>query len=75
MQYGIKTNICGHLANTFTVKMGNFQVVDGNKKLNNQNYNPWSTCMMPHMQGQHLLQAIHENEVRQPEAEDMNGTL
>ena len=55
--------------------MGNFQVVGRIKKLNNQNYNSWSTCMMSHMQGQDLLQAINENDVRQPEAEDMNGTL
>ncbi|KAL6334508.1 hypothetical protein AAG906_016061 [Vitis piasezkii] len=30
-----------------------------NKKLNNQNYNTWSTCMMSYMQGQDLWEVVN----------------
>ncbi|KAM3269390.1 hypothetical protein P3S67_030272 [Capsicum chacoense] len=55
--------------------MGDLQVVGGIKKLNNQNYNSWSTCMMLYLQGQDLWQVVNENEVTSPEAEETNGIL
>nr|GEW18524.1 hypothetical protein VITISV_003097 [Tanacetum cinerariifolium] len=55
--------------------MGDLQVGGGIKKLNNQNYNSWSTCMTSYLQGQDLWEVVNGNEVRQPEAEDANGVL
>ncbi|KAA8546606.1 hypothetical protein F0562_002655 [Nyssa sinensis] len=55
--------------------MGDLQVIGGIKKLNNQNYNAWSTCMMSYMQGQDLWEVVNGSEITQPEAEDANGTL
>nr|GEV57600.1 uncharacterized protein [Tanacetum cinerariifolium] len=55
--------------------MGDLQVGGGIKKLNNQNYNSWSTCMASYLQGQDLWEVVNGNEVRQPEAEDANGVL
>ena len=55
--------------------MGDLQVIGGIKKLNNQNYNSWSTCMMSYMQGQDLWEIVNGTEVRPLEAEDANGTL
>ena len=55
--------------------MGDLQVIGGIKKLNNQNYNSWSTCMMSYMQGQDLWEVVNGTEVRPLEAEDANGTL
>ncbi|KAK3030596.1 hypothetical protein RJ639_039682 [Escallonia herrerae] len=55
--------------------MTNLQVVGGMKKLNNSNYNTWSTCMMSYIQGQDLWEVVNGSEVTQPEAEDTNGTL
>ncbi|KAH0720607.1 hypothetical protein KY285_005428 [Solanum tuberosum] len=55
--------------------MNDLQVVDGIKKLNNQDYNTWLTCIMSYMQGQDLWKVINGSEVTQPEAEDANGTL
>lgn len=55
--------------------MGDLQVVGGIKKLNNQNYNSWSTCMMSYLQGQDLWEVVNGNEVTSPEAEDTNGIL
>ena len=55
--------------------MGDLQIVGGIKKLNNQNYNSWSTCMMSYMQGQDLWEVVNGNDVSQPEAEDASGTL
>ncbi|XP_047259958.1 uncharacterized protein LOC124892797 [Capsicum annuum] len=55
--------------------MSDLQVVGGIKKLNNQNYNSWSTCMMPYLQGQDLWEVANGNEVTSPEAEDTNGIL
>ncbi|XP_073057015.1 uncharacterized protein [Primulina eburnea] len=49
--------------------------VGGIKKLNNQNYNTWSTCMLSYMQGQDLWEVVNGSEVTQPEAEDIHGTL
>lgn len=57
------------------VRMGDLQVVGGIKKLNNQNYNSWSTCMMSYLQGQDLWEVVNGNEVTSPEAEDTNGIL
>ncbi|XP_024019013.1 uncharacterized protein LOC112090908 [Morus notabilis] len=55
--------------------MSDLQAVGGVKKLNNQNYNTWSTCMMSYMQGQDLREVVNGSEVTQPEAEDANGML
>ncbi|RVX10691.1 Retrovirus-related Pol polyprotein from transposon RE1 [Vitis vinifera] len=55
--------------------MGDLQVIGGIKKLNNQNYNTWSTCMMSYMQGQDLWKVVNGSEITQPEAEDVNGIL
>ncbi|KAK3042168.1 hypothetical protein RJ639_001288 [Escallonia herrerae] len=55
--------------------MTDLQAIGGMKKLNNNNYNTWSTCMMSYMQGQDLWEVVNGNEVTQPEAEDANGTL
>ncbi|KAF9679044.1 hypothetical protein SADUNF_Sadunf07G0099100 [Salix dunnii] len=55
--------------------MGDLQVIGGIKKLNNQNYNTWSTCMMSYMQGQDLREVVNGCEITQPEAEDANGAL
>ncbi|KAG5235266.1 Retrovirus-related polyprotein from transposon [Salix suchowensis] len=55
--------------------MGDLQVMGGIKKLNNQNYNTWSTCMMSYMQGQDLWEVVNGCEITQPEVEDANGAL
>ena len=55
--------------------MGDLQVIGGIKKLNNQNYNTWSTCMMSYMQGQDLWEVVNGSEITQPEVEDANGIL
>ena len=55
--------------------MGDLQVIGGIKKLNNQNYKTWSTCMMSYMQGQDLWEVVSGCEITQPEAEDASGTL
>ncbi|KAL3849192.1 hypothetical protein ACJIZ3_011074 [Penstemon smallii] len=55
--------------------MSDLQIVGGIKKLNNQNYTTWSTCMMSFMQGQDLWEVVNGTEVKQPEAEDTNGVL
>ncbi|RVW66421.1 Retrovirus-related Pol polyprotein from transposon TNT 1-94 [Vitis vinifera] len=53
--------------------MGDLQVIGGIKKLNNQNYNTWLTCMMSYMQGQDLWEVVNRSEITQLEAEDANG--
>nr|KAJ0210601.1 hypothetical protein LSAT_V11C400160610 [Lactuca sativa] len=55
--------------------MADLQVVGGVKKLNNQNYNTWSTCITSYMQGQDLWEVVDGTEKAQPEAEDNNGVL
>ncbi|KAA8547802.1 hypothetical protein F0562_004231 [Nyssa sinensis] len=55
--------------------MSDLQVVGGIKKLNNQNYNTWMTCMSSYMQGQDLWEVVNGSEVTKPEAEDANGIL
>ena len=54
--------------------MGDLQVVGGIKKLNNNNYNTWSTCMMSYLQGQDLWEVVGGCETMPPE-EDANGIL
>ena len=54
--------------------MGDLQVVGGIKKLNNQNYNTWATCMLSYLQGQDLWEIVGGSETTQP-AEDGNGIL
>ncbi|XP_071729425.1 uncharacterized protein [Rutidosis leptorrhynchoides] len=55
--------------------MSDLQVVGGIKKLNNQNYNSWSTCIMSYMQGQDLWEVVNGNNIQQPAEEDNNGVL
>ena len=38
--------------------MANLQAVDNIRRLNNQNYNTWSTCMEPYLQGQDLWEIV-----------------
>ncbi|KAH9670374.1 DUF4219 domain-containing protein [Citrus sinensis] len=53
--------------------MGDLQVVGGIKKLNNQNYNTWSTCIESYLQGQDLWEVVGGSEATQPTVEDANG--
>ena len=46
--------------------MSDLQIVGGIKKLYNQNYNTWMTCMEPYMQGQDLWEIIGGNETMPP---------
>ncbi|XP_071742319.1 uncharacterized protein [Rutidosis leptorrhynchoides] len=55
--------------------MGDLQVVGGIKRLNNQNYNSWSTCIMSYMQGQDLWEVVNGNDTQQPATEDNNEVL
>ena len=55
--------------------MGDLQVIGGVKKLNNGNYNSWSTCIMSYLQGQDLWEVVNGNEAAQPTVEDTFGTL
>ncbi|KAB2610257.1 S2-RNase [Pyrus ussuriensis x Pyrus communis] len=55
--------------------MGDLQVVGGIKKLNNQNYNTWATCIESYLQGQDLWEVVGGSEATQPAAEDANGVL
>ncbi|KAL5848228.1 hypothetical protein ACOSQ4_006241 [Xanthoceras sorbifolium] len=55
--------------------MGDLQVFGGIKKLNNQNYNTWATCIESYLQGQDLWEVVGGSEVTQPTAEDANGIL
>ena len=54
--------------------MSDFQIVGGIKKLNNNNYNMWVTCMMSYLQGQDHWEVVSESETTPPE-EDSNGAL
>ncbi|KAM1283659.1 hypothetical protein FF1_026659 [Malus domestica] len=54
--------------------MSNLQVVGAIKKLNNKNYNTWSTCIECYLQGQDLWEVVGGDEVTQPE-EDTSVTL
>ena len=55
--------------------MAELQVVGGGKKLNNQNYNTWSTCIPSYIQGQDLWEIMNGTEIKQPKAEDNNRIL
>ncbi|GMI76966.1 hypothetical protein like AT1G21280 [Hibiscus trionum] len=55
--------------------MTNLHDVGGMRKLNNDNYNTWSTCMMSYMQGQDLWEIFNGSEKEQPEVEYANGML
>ncbi|KAL8132585.1 hypothetical protein AgCh_008168 [Apium graveolens] len=45
------------------------------KKLSNNNYNMWSTCIMSYMQGQDLWEIVDGSETAKPATEDANGSL
>ncbi|KAJ4718987.1 Retrovirus-related Pol polyprotein from transposon TNT 1-94 [Melia azedarach] len=47
--------------------MGDLQVVGGIKKLNNQNYNMWSTCMESYLQDQDLWEIVGGSEITPPQ--------
>ena len=51
--------------------MGDFQIVGEIKKLNNNNYNTWATCMISYLLRWYLWEAVGGNETE----EDSNGTL
>ncbi|KAE8732211.1 tir-nbs resistance protein [Hibiscus syriacus] len=55
--------------------MGDLQVVGGIKKLNNQNYNTWATCIESYLQGQDLWKVVGGSEVTQPATKDANDVL
>ena len=50
--------------------MGDLHVVGGVKKLYNQNYNMWATCMESYLQGWDLRKVIGGDEVALPESDD-----
>ena len=54
--------------------MGDFQMVGGIKKLNNNSYNTWATCMMFYLQGHDLWEIVDGCETTPPE-DDSNGAL
>ena len=54
--------------------MGDFQIVGGIKKLNNNNYNTWATCMISYLQGQDLWEIVGGSETMPP-VEDSNDGL
>ena len=54
--------------------MGDFQIVGRIKKLNNNNYNTWASCMMSYLQGQDLWEIVDGSETMPP-VEDSNGAL
>jgi hypothetical protein len=45
------------------------------KKLNNNNYNSWSTCLMSYLQGQDLWEVVNGSDTASPLREDQNGIL
>ena len=47
--------------------MGNLQVINDIKKLNNQNYNMWTLHMESYLHGQDLWEIVGGNEVKPPE--------
>ena len=54
--------------------MGDFQIVGGIKKLNNNYYNTWETYMMSYLQGQDLWEIIGRSETMSS-VEDSNDAL
>ena len=54
--------------------MGDFQIVGGIKKLNNNNYNTWATCIMSCLQGQDLWEVVGRSETMSS-VEDSNDAL
>ena len=46
--------------------MANLQAVGNIRRLNNQNYNTWSTCMEPYLQGQDLWEIVVGGETTHP---------
>nr|GMC49313.1 Retrovirus-related Pol polyprotein from transposon TNT 1-94 [Ipomoea batatas] len=76
----ISDRACSSALSLFMVRqstvnlMADLQVASGMKKLNNDNYNMWLTCMMSYMQGQDLWEVVNGTEVVQP-AEDANSVV
>nr|XP_043639764.1 uncharacterized protein LOC122610872 [Erigeron canadensis] len=46
--------------------MSELQLIGGIKKLNNQNYNSWATCMKSYLQGQDLWDVVEGTDVEPP---------
>nr|GEU82730.1 sucrose transport protein SUC1 [Tanacetum cinerariifolium] len=55
--------------------MAELQLVGGVKKLNNNNYNSWSTSLMSYLQGQDLWEIVNGSDTTSPLREDANGIL
>ncbi|GMI70867.1 hypothetical protein HRI_000756000 [Hibiscus trionum] len=55
--------------------MVNLHAVGGMRKLNNDKYNTWSTCIMSYMQRQDMWEIVNGSEKEQPETEDANEML
>ena len=56
-------------------RKGDFQIIGGIKKLNNNNYyNTWATCMMSYLQGKGLWEIFGGSETT-PIEDDPNGAL
>ena len=54
--------------------MNDFQIVEGFKKLNNNNYHTSATCMMSYLEGHDLWEIIGRSETTPPK-DDSNGSL
>lgn len=55
--------------------MAELQLVGGVKKLNNGNYNTWSTCLKSYLQGQDLWEIVSGTDTTPPLREDANGIM
>ncbi|XP_076954632.1 uncharacterized protein LOC143629170 [Bidens hawaiensis] len=54
--------------------MADLQVTGGIRKLNQTNYNTWSTCMMSYLQGQDLWEVVNGSDTVLPR-NDVNGAI
>ncbi|XP_076900142.1 uncharacterized protein LOC143599333 [Bidens hawaiensis] len=54
--------------------MADFQAGGGVKKLNNQNYKTWSTCIQSYLQGQDLWEVVNGGDTTLPRI-DTNGAI
>ncbi|XP_076921512.1 uncharacterized protein LOC143582943 [Bidens hawaiensis] len=54
--------------------MADLQVTGGIRKLNQTNYNTWSTCMMSYLQGQDLWEVVNGTDTVLPR-NDVNGAI
>ncbi|XP_076952441.1 uncharacterized protein LOC143626172 [Bidens hawaiensis] len=54
--------------------MAEFQASAALRKLNNNNYNTWSTCMVSYLQGQDLWEVVNGDSTTEPRV-DTNGAV